>query len=96
MFIRNNRVVVVGKYPSGQITRVLRNDVQPKFKPLEFEGFRKNKKGLNRFVLTSKKWIETTYATGFFFAIFEKLIAFRLIFMLFLIQLQYKIAVTLL
>jgi hypothetical protein len=35
----------------------------PNFKPLEFEGFRKQA-GLNSFVLTPKKWIETTNATG--------------------------------
>ena len=35
----------------------------PIFKPLEFEGFRKQA-GLNSFVLTPKKWIETTNATG--------------------------------
>ncbi len=33
------------------------------FKPLEFEGFRKQA-GLNSFVLTPKKWIETTNAVG--------------------------------
>jgi len=33
----------------------------PGFKPLEFEGFRKQA-GLNSFVLTPKKWIETTNA----------------------------------
>ena len=33
------------------------------FKPLEFEGFRKQA-GLNSFVLTPKKWIETTGAIG--------------------------------
>jgi hypothetical protein len=33
------------------------------FKPLEFEGFRKQA-GLNSFVLTPKKWIETTNAIG--------------------------------
>jgi len=33
------------------------------FKPLEFEGFRKQA-GLNSFVMTPKKWIETTNATG--------------------------------
>jgi hypothetical protein len=31
----------------------------PNFKPLEFEGFRKQA-GLNSFVLTPKKWIEAT------------------------------------
>lgn len=35
----------------------------PDFKPLEFEGFR-NQAGLNSFVLTPKKWIETTNAIG--------------------------------
>ena len=35
----------------------------PNFKPLEFEGFRKEA-GLNSFVLTPKRWIETTNAIG--------------------------------
>jgi hypothetical protein len=35
----------------------------PNFKPLEFEGFRKQA-GLNSFVLTPKKWIESTNAIG--------------------------------
>ena len=35
----------------------------PGFKPLEFEGFKKQA-GLNSFVLTPKRWIETTNATG--------------------------------
>ena len=35
----------------------------PNFKPLEFEGFRKQA-GLNSFVMTPKKWIETTAAVG--------------------------------
>ena len=35
----------------------------PSFKPLEFEGFRKQA-GLNSFVLTPKRWIETTNAIG--------------------------------
>jgi hypothetical protein len=35
----------------------------PNFKPLEFEGFKKQA-GLNSFVLTPKKWIETTHAIG--------------------------------
>lgn len=35
----------------------------PNFKPLEFEGFRKQA-GLNSFVLTPKRWIETTQAIG--------------------------------
>jgi hypothetical protein len=35
----------------------------PNFKPLEFEGFKKQA-GLNSFVMTPKKWIETTNAIG--------------------------------
>lgn len=35
----------------------------PDFKPLEFEGFRKQA-GLNSFVLTPKRWIESTNAIG--------------------------------
>ena len=35
----------------------------PIFKPLEFEGF-KNQAGSNSFVLTPRKWIEATNATG--------------------------------
>ena len=35
----------------------------PDFKPLEFEGFRKQA-GLNSFVMTPKRWIETTNAIG--------------------------------
>jgi len=35
----------------------------PNFKPLEFEGFRKQA-GLNSFVMTPKKWIEATNAIG--------------------------------
>lgn len=35
----------------------------PNFKPLEFEGFRKQA-GLNSFVMTPKRWIETTNAAG--------------------------------
>jgi hypothetical protein len=35
----------------------------PDFKPVEFDGFRKEA-GLNSFVLTPKKWIETTKAIG--------------------------------
>ena len=35
----------------------------PNFKPLEFEGFRKQA-GLNSFVLTPKHWIESTNAIG--------------------------------
>lgn len=35
----------------------------PNFKPLEFEGFRKQA-GLNSFVLTPKRWIEATNAIG--------------------------------
>ncbi len=33
----------------------------PNFKPLEFEGFKKEA-GLNKFVMTAKKWIENTNA----------------------------------
>jgi hypothetical protein len=35
----------------------------PVFKPIEFEGFRKQA-GLNSFVLTPKQWIEKTGAIG--------------------------------
>ena len=35
----------------------------PDFNPLEFEGFRKQA-GLNSFVMTPKKWIESTKAIG--------------------------------
>ena len=35
----------------------------PDFKPVEFDGFRKQA-GLNSFVMTPKKWIETTGAIG--------------------------------
>lgn len=35
----------------------------PNFKPVEFDGFRKQA-GLNSFVLTPKKWIESTNAIG--------------------------------
>ncbi|MDL2241684.1 KilA-N domain-containing protein [Bacteroidales bacterium OttesenSCG-928-L03] len=35
----------------------------PNFKPVEFDGFRKEA-GLNNFVLTPKRWIETTNAIG--------------------------------
>jgi hypothetical protein len=35
----------------------------PNFKPLEFEGFRKQA-GLNSFVMTPKRWIENTGAIG--------------------------------
>jgi len=37
----------------------------PDFKPLEFEGFRKQA-GLNAFVLSPQKWAETTNARGIF------------------------------
>jgi len=37
----------------------------PNFKPLEFEGFRKQA-GLNAFVLSPQKWAETTNARGIF------------------------------
>ena len=35
----------------------------PDFKPVEFDGFRKEA-GLNSFVMTPKKWIESTHAIG--------------------------------
>jgi hypothetical protein len=35
----------------------------PNFKPVEFDGFKKQA-GLNSFVLTPKRWIETTNAIG--------------------------------
>ncbi len=35
----------------------------PNFKPIEFEGFR-NQSGLNAFILSPKKWVETTNAAG--------------------------------
>ena len=35
----------------------------PSFKPLEFEGFRKEA-GLNAFTLSPKKWVESTNAIG--------------------------------
>ncbi len=35
----------------------------PDFKPIEFDGFRKQA-GLNSFILTAKQWIETTGAIG--------------------------------
>ena len=35
----------------------------PNFKPVEFDGFKKQA-GLNSFVMTPKKWIETTNAIG--------------------------------
>ncbi len=35
----------------------------PDFKPVEFDGFRREA-GLNSFVLTPKKWIDTTQAIG--------------------------------
>ena len=35
----------------------------PDFKPVEFDGFRKQA-GLNSFVMTTKRWIETTNAIG--------------------------------
>ena len=37
----------------------------PNFKPLEFEGFKKEA-GLNAFTLSPQKWIERTNATGIF------------------------------
>jgi len=36
----------------------------PDFKPLEFEGFRKQA-GLNAFTLSPQKWVNTTHARGF-------------------------------
>ena len=36
----------------------------PNFKPLEFEGFKKQA-GLNAFTLSPQKWVETTNAKGF-------------------------------
>ena len=36
----------------------------PNFKPLEFEGFRKQA-GLNAFTMSPKKWIDATDAIGF-------------------------------
>jgi len=35
----------------------------PEFKPLEFEGFRRQA-GLNSFVLTARQWIDATSAIG--------------------------------
>ena len=35
----------------------------PNFKPVEFDGFKKQA-GLNSFVMTPKKWIESTTAIG--------------------------------
>jgi hypothetical protein len=35
----------------------------PEFKPIEFEGFRRQA-GLNAFVLSPQKWIEATGARG--------------------------------
>ena len=35
----------------------------PSFKPVEFDGFKKQS-GLNSFVMTPKKWIENTKAIG--------------------------------
>jgi len=37
----------------------------PNFKPVEFDGFRKQA-GLNSFILTPKKWVENTGAIGIF------------------------------
>ena len=37
----------------------------PNFKPLEFEGFKKEA-GLNAFTLSPQKWVERTNAIGFF------------------------------
>ncbi|MDT8411834.1 MAG: KilA-N domain-containing protein [Vicingaceae bacterium] len=41
------------------------------FKPLEFEGLRKQA-GLNSFVLTPKRWIETTNAIGVIFKLINQ------------------------
>ncbi len=61
---------------SGVITNWMRNRntieflgtcevlYNPNFKPLEFEGFRKEA-GLNAFTLSPRKWISTTNAIGF-------------------------------
>ena len=43
--------------------RILRSLYNPSFKPLEFEGFKKEA-GLNAFTLSPKKWIDTTNAIG--------------------------------
>lgn len=43
---------------------VLREELNnPDFKPVEFDGFRKQA-GLNSFTMTAKKWIESTNAIG--------------------------------
>ena len=41
----------------------------PSFKPLEFEGVKKEA-GLNAFTLSPKKWIDTTIAIGLVIKIF--------------------------
>ena len=41
----------------------MRSLYNPSFKPLEFEGFKKEA-GLNAFTLSPKKWIDTTNAIG--------------------------------
>ena len=43
--------------------RILRSLYNPSFKPLEFEGVKKEA-GLNAFTLSPKKWIDTTNAIG--------------------------------
>jgi hypothetical protein len=35
----------------------------PSFKPIEFDGFKKQA-GLNSFILTAKRWIDATGVTG--------------------------------
>jgi hypothetical protein len=54
-WIRNRTTI---EYPG--LWEILNNS---KFKPPEFEGFRKEA-GLNTFLLSPKKWIERTGATG--------------------------------
>ena len=69
----------IAKYKSDDPTAVIgnwmrnRNTIEylgiweslynPNFKPLEFEGFKKEA-GLNAFTLSPQKWIETTCAIG--------------------------------
>ena len=42
-----------------------KNEINPNFNPLEFEGFRKEA-GLNAFTLSPTRWIEATNAIGLF------------------------------
>jgi len=69
----------IAKYKSDEPNDVIRNWMRtkdtiaflglweqinnPNFKPIEFEGF-KNEAGTNAFVLSPKKWIESTNAIG--------------------------------